>query len=141
MESTNQDAMRRRALMVCGTRARVSSGELLNALMPNWRSQYRMVKGSGPSVGRAGFALAKALGVSPRRERSDDDYRSWYYRADLEAAADTTRAVPEPASSSPAPAGYDYVKANQPSPLPPGAIDFPADYAHRRTATPDTRAL
>jgi hypothetical protein len=91
------DALRRRALMVMGDRARVTSAELLGALMPGWSRQYHGEDGR-PSPQKAGYALAQALGVSPlERVMTESGYRSFYYRQQFEDWPQS----PEPASPAP----------------------------------------
>lgn len=77
------------ALAIIGQRNSASSRELVAKLMPNWRTEHGTMQ-------RAGYVLAKALGVSPIHGEIAGRYRSLYLRADLEAKRGEAQPEPTP---------------------------------------------
>jgi hypothetical protein len=84
-----RQSVRKRALVAIGNRTKITSGELIAALCPEWEQRFG-------TMTRAGYWLSKALDAQAKREPiapgpdGRERYRSFYYRSDLEAATGTT---------------------------------------------------
>jgi hypothetical protein len=96
-----RQSARQRALVAIGDRTKIASGELITALLPDWRDKFNN------SMQKAGYWLSKALDARPRRELTEYGFRSFYYRNDLEGVTRVLPPVPAPTPTTTAEWGSD----------------------------------